>query len=108
MRKFWKRGRSVEESRDTVTHPRKLDEALRKMQEPLAFTGEDVEAARKVEEQRDTAVSNKGRAAMRRDKAVHRAAMRHKAKGFHSIRRQEKRKGNFRNNVEDNTINRIK
>jgi hypothetical protein len=107
MRKFWQKQGKHEEREDITVHAPKLAEAIRSNQKPLAFGGKDVEAARKIEEARDIPVSNRGRGAMLRDRKVHRDAMSHKQDGFHSQKKNEKRKGNRRNHVEERTINRL-
>lgn len=103
--RFWKK--QSKEDLEIVRHGRKLEEAIDRMKEPLAFSGEDVEIARKVEEARGGSGKKATRAAMKRDHEVHLAAKSHKQKGFHSQRRVAKRKGNIRNRQEEITINRI-
>ncbi len=95
------------EGSETITRNPKLQEALRNGTKPVRYNGEDVEAARKLEEERGTSGTKQTLRAMKRDREEHEAIMNRERFGRHPMKTIQKRKGHIRNRVEERTINRI-
>jgi len=115
MRKFWirKGATGVADCNTTqegyaMRSDKKLAEAIRTMKEPLHFTDRDTERAEQVAELRSFTSNAETRTGMKRDRKIHKAAMRCSYILGHPMRTNSKRKGTIVNHQERNTINRIK
>lgn len=95
--KFW----------DRLSPNQKLQYALRHGKEPVRYDGEDVEAARKQEEARDTSTGRASEWEMARDAKEHKVITGHKESTKVAKHRNERRKGLRRNNVERVTLARL-
>ncbi len=85
---------------DTLTPHQKLTYAIRHGKEPVRYDGEEVEAARKQEEERELIGCNSTQRQMTRERKEQEAIINRKRFGWRTQKYIQKRAGNIRNHVE--------